>query len=458
MQGSDFMLQLLKNPKKIAEIKKKEELKKEKEQLKKEEFEFRAKFRRIMYEYGLYNEFNETYKLRIHEKTSYGFVGRLFLNPGLTFSGLQEKVGKLQESLSCIWIQKTKPFQEHADITIVLKPLDESTPFENPGIKPYELYMGLNFALNPIINNNHKHCMFMLSGATGAGKTRLLYCMLLCWIMSCYVNEVEIYLSDIAKNEFANFKYVKHVRVYASELKELYQMMLYLEKEFNRRKGIISKLREQGLATNISDYNRISKVKMSCCYVIIDEYSIVTIDKHDRQTDKEMKEHILCILNDLEKTGRTHGIFILTALQKATKQEMGDSIIKNMSSVRISYRANDFVSSEVLMGDGSAVGLMNRYAVYNIDGGEKDYLFTPLLEIEDITRLLKPYIDKSFRKIDLEAETKNYNEPKQGETKQQKQQKQNKKEKTSETQYIKDSLSKINKELIVIKEDGKRDY
>jgi hypothetical protein len=350
-----------------------------------------------MLELGLYNKFNRTYWLRIVEKTNYGFYAQLYLEDGLNFSDLKTKIGNIQESLCCIWIMRTKQFQNYADIKIVTQPLDEELPYENPKLKPWQIYLGLSFTLNPIVIDMNKYCMFLLSGATGAGKTTLKYQILLSWILSCQPNEIEIYLSDIAKNEYNNFQHIKHVKYYASEINELVIMMEKVEKEFERRKKLISTTREKGIATNIFEYNKVSKNKLSYIIVDIDELSTLLPDKSDSNDEKEIKQKALDILKALSKKGRGMGIFTFVATQKTTKDEM-PSIIKNMSAVRISLKSNDAVSSEVIMGDNSAVGLANRYAVYSLNGGsDKDYLFSPYLDTKMLNEMLEPYIDSKFK-------------------------------------------------------------
>lgn len=358
----------------------------------KEKREFKKKFNRLMFELGLYNKFNKTYWLRIVKKTNYGFYAQLYLADGLAFTDLQEKVYKLQQCLNCIWIMKVEQFQDYADVKIVTKPLDKNIPYENPNIKPWQMYLGLGLTLNPIVIDMNKHCMFLLSGATGAGKTTLMYQILLSWILSCKPNEIELYVSDIAKNEYLNFQNVKHVKYYASTLDELANIMDKIQEEFEKTKKIISIAREKGIATNIVEYNKKYKDKLSYRVVFIDELSILIPDKSDNVNDRDKKQKILDILKRFSKMGRNHGIFTFVATQKTTKDEM-PSVIKNMSAVRISLRANDAISSEVIMGDNSAVGLADRYAVYSLNGGsDKDYLFSPYLDTKMLNELLKPYI------------------------------------------------------------------
>jgi DNA segregation ATPase FtsK/SpoIIIE-like protein len=375
--------------------------------------QLRRLFERLMFELGLYNKFNQTYGLYIQAKTNYGYYAKLYLRPGLSFIKLQEYTHVINENLKCLWIMEVEQMQDHADVKIVTESMDPYKEYEDPHIKPYEMYMGIDFSQNVIKNDNNKNQMFMIGGAIGTGKTRFLSMVLLSWIIDCAVNEVEIYLSDIAKNEYVNFKYVKHVRYYAEDLTQLFKMMRYIEIKIEKRKRTISKAREEGWATNIQEYNKNSKAgKLSYCYIVIDEFSVLAPDKSDNDTEKVQKQYILDVLKRVSKIGRSLGIFCVTCLQKTTKDELGGlSIIKNMSAVRISFRANDRVSSEVLIGDDSAVGLKDRYAVYSLNGGDKkDYLYSPYISTEALNNILFRYEDHRKRPINIDYEIMS-NEP-----------------------------------------------
>jgi S-DNA-T family DNA segregation ATPase FtsK/SpoIIIE len=378
----------------------------------KEKLQLQEKFYRLMFELNLFNKFNRTYYLSSMEKTTYGYIARLYLEPGLSFAKLQESISVIQENLKCLWIMQYEQLAEYAAVKIVTLAMDKYLPYENPNIKPWEMYLGLDFSQNPIINNNDEHQMFLLAGAIGTGKTRFINMILLSWILGCSVNQVEIYLSDIAKNEYVNFQYIKHVRYYASDLERLYKMMQYLKIKVDKRIKTITKAREEGWATNITEYNKVSKSKLSYCYIVIDEFSVIAPDKSDNKEDAEMKQGILDVLKRISKIGRSLGIFCLICLQKTSKEEMGGlSILKNMSAVRISFRSNDRVSSEVIVGDSSAVGIADRYAIYSLNGGDrKDYLYSPYLSTEQLKELLKPHEDRNFRKVDIDTELSAYQE------------------------------------------------
>jgi hypothetical protein len=176
-------------------------------------------------------------------------------------------------------------------------------------------------------------------------------------------------------------------------------MMRKIKDIIEKRNKIITRCREKGVATNIEEYNKVSKDKLSYVYIVIDEYSVVAPDASDNKIEKEMKQEIIDIIKKTTKIGRSLGVFTVICLQKTSKTELGEaSIIKNMSAVRISFRANDRPSSEVIIGDNSAVGLADRYAVYSLNGGaNKDYLFSPNLTTDMLNEMLEPYIENKFK-------------------------------------------------------------
>jgi hypothetical protein len=382
---------------------------KEEIQLQKDKIDFTNKFRELMFEKGLYNNLGKTYKLYLKDKTDYGYDGEVGLNVGLSYDDLEAKKAYIQQYLQCMWIMKYETFDKNASLQIVNKPIDTSVKFVVPEVKAYQLYLGYDFKLNPIINeNNVEDCMFLLAGATGSGKTRYMYQVLLCWILNCSVNEVELYLCDIAKDEYSLFQWCKHVKTYCKTVEQLYWMLKYLMIKLEKRKRILSIAREEGLSSSILEYNETHKSKLSFCYAFIDEYSVIVPMSTDCKEKKQMKEEIIDMLSVFSKEGRNVGIFVFTALQKTSKEEMGKSVIKNMAGVRISFRANDYASSEVVMGDGSAVGIPKRYAVYSQNGGtDKNFMFSPYIDIPMVKKMLELHIDKNHKKIDCEKEVKN---------------------------------------------------
>jgi hypothetical protein len=157
---------------------------------------------------------------------------------------------------------------------------------------------------------------------------------------------------------------------------------------------------------NETDKNdlKINKIKMTYVYILIDEASVIMPNHADSKEVIAMKQEIIDTLCIFSKTCRSYGMFPIIATQKTVKDEI-PSIIKDMSAVRVSFRANGGKSSESILGDQSAVGLLDRYAIYSLDGGcTKDYTFSPKLTTTMLNNMLKPHIDKKFKKIDIDTE------------------------------------------------------
>jgi hypothetical protein len=391
-------------------IKKNQELAKEKAEFNKEKFEFEERFYRLMFELGFINKANDTFDLRIESKTEYGFYAQLYRNSGLSFGKLKEQLEIIEENLKCIWIMNYDKFKDYAKIQIITKPLDENILYENPKLEPWEMYLGISLSLQINKINVNRNNMFLIGGATNSGKTRFIYMIILSWVLNCKINEIELYISDICKDEYCNLKYLKMCKCYCSELEQLYKMIKYLKIKFEKRKAIISKYREDGRATNIEEYNKINKIKMSYVYIFIDEASILMPSTGEKKEVKAMKEEILDSLGIFSKTVRSYGLFPIVATQKTTNSEI-NPLIRDMAAVRIMFRANGGKSSESMLGDDSAVGLLDRYALYSLDGGcTKNYLFSPKLTTEYLNELLKPHIDKNFKKVDIDLALKESNQ------------------------------------------------
>lgn len=379
----------------------------EMEELKTTTMEFVSRFNLEMFELGLYNSFNKTYKITGIEKTPYGFNASISLVPGLNFIKLREKLSGLQQSLNCILILENKTNKNIGILKVILKDVDTSIPFTPQKLKPNEIFLGMSFTNEPIIIDCNKVCMFLIAGATGTGKTRYLYTILLSWLMSCSEKEIGLFLADLAKSEFCSFRDVKQVTAYAEELSELLLITEYLNKEMDRRKKVLSKYRYRGegqaSATNIEEYNAIEPdKKMKFQFIFIDEFSTLNPDATDTEEEKNMKERILAVIKRISKQGRSLGIFCILATQKTTKDEI-PPILKNMSAVRISFRANDAISSEVILGDNCAVGLDDRIGLYSLNGGaDKDYLFSASLDINDMNKIIRQHIDRGRKKESLE--------------------------------------------------------
>lgn len=392
---------LLKNlSKKISNcspVLKRNERKKLKE-IEKEKEKFLLAFNEEMFGFGLYNKFNLTYELDLAEVTDYGYKGTIKPVPGLGFDKLKAIQENLEVNLHSYIQFDYELSKKTSDIIFITKGFCFNKKFSCPHIKPNEIFLGYNYTTDNIKVDCNKHCMFLIAGATGAGKTRFLYCVLLAWITSCSEDEVHLYLSDVAKNEFNVFKNDKHVKGYAETIEELKEMCLEIQDKIEERKKLLDPYRAHTLATNINEYNKLineynktsnEKIeKLPYIYINLDEFSAIVEDKTDTEEIKSCKELIMDILKDIAKIGRSIGIFCIISTQKTTKEEI-PPILKNMSAVRISFRANDAISSQVILGDDKATKLRDRLGLYSLTGGnDQEYLISPLLDIEDITPLL----------------------------------------------------------------------
>ena len=116
---------------------------------------------------------------------------------GLNFSDLDRHKTTIQQNLNCLLIMDYQTNSDCAVAKIITKPIDTTVEYFNPCIKANEIFLGMSYSIEPIIYDCNKYCMFLLAGATGAGKTRLIYMILLSWILSKENRNIEIYISDM---------------------------------------------------------------------------------------------------------------------------------------------------------------------------------------------------------------------------------------------------------------------
>lgn len=369
----------------------------------KEQFELEEKFYRQMFEHGLLNKRADTYQINLTDKTDYGWKGYLKSEFGLSFNQIQNDrvIDSINENLECIFMINPTKMSGKAPIKIINKKCDPKIPYENPNVKPDEVFIGMNLEWQPIKIDANKHCHFLIAGATGSGKSRGLHMTIASWIMGCKPNEVELYLADLFSDEMAIFKWCKHVKYYANDIPQFYKMLKYLYTKLQKRIKVISPLIEDGICQNMPEYNQQTKNKMTYVYIVIDEFSIIMPSKGDSKEDRQIKEECLDILCKISKLARKMGMFLIIGLQKTVKDEI-PTIIKSSSGTRICYRTNDRITSEVLLESHEAYGLEPRYAIYQLNGNTSDMLFTPYIDIKNIKQLIQPHVDKNKSKINLD--------------------------------------------------------
>lgn len=223
---------------------------------------------------------------------------------------------------------------------------------------------------NKIIVDMNKFPHLLLGGDTGTGKSRILLLILTNLIKNC-INNVELYLLQIRKNDLGVFKNCRQVKVCSKTLEEVLEALKGIDKECKRREKLIDNTKGY---YNIEDYNK-GNDKLKYIYVVIEEFSFLNISRGDSKEEKKLKSECLKHIKMIVNVGRSSGVFLITALQKPTSDSIPTDI-KAQLCTRIALKIADDPASVVVLGNGNASKLGEREIIVRTLGEEKGYSYT----------------------------------------------------------------------------------
>jgi hypothetical protein len=114
---------------------------------------------------------------------------------------------------------------------------------------------------------------------------------------------------------------------------------------------------------SIKDYNKLNPDnKLPYIYVVIEEFSFLNVDKSDGPDDKKLKYESLDLIRGIAAAGRSAGVFLITSLQRPTKDSI-PTFIKTLITTRVSLRIKDNASAEVINGNNLPTKLGPREVV-----------------------------------------------------------------------------------------------
>lgn len=209
----------------------------------------------------------------------------------------------------------------------------------------------------PVILNQNKFPHLLIAGATGTGKSRLVFIIISNLIHNHSEREIGLYLTQVRKRDLKHFKRCKQTKFYATTMKETEVMFQRLCKLIERREDTI----EKAGCENIEEYNKITKQKMKYIYIFAEEFSFYMPDSADTAEEKELKEKVLSYLKDIILTGRAVGCFTTTSVQRTTVDNIPGTLKSQMS--RVTFRQMSDINSINAIETTDAVGLENQEAI-----------------------------------------------------------------------------------------------
>ena len=343
----------------------------------KEEILIRRKWKRITESVGIKNKLGKSIKLWKYDKTDYGYDLLVELPYGYTMDGFANSIDIFKEALGLESIEMNAKNNMCILECVESKIIDRYSPYPLP---PNKLYIakGLN---EPIIVDMNRFPHMLIGGDTGTGKSKLLSAILTNLVAT--TDLIDIYLLQMRKNDLEVFENCKQVISSTKDLKDIRDKLKSIDEECIRREQLIKPTLGY---YNISDYNKANK-PLKYVYVVIEEFSFLNRNGGDTKYEDELKKECLKYIKTVVNVGRSSGVFLITALQKPTKDSI-PSDIKSQLTTRLALKICDQPASIVTLGNGNATELGEREVIIRTLG--EQLATTMTIEHEDIMKYIKP--------------------------------------------------------------------
>jgi len=375
-------------------------------QIYKNTFYYKIKFAKQLREIcqkgtGFFNRQMETLKVRKFQLTESGFEAVIGIPYGLGFEDIEKQKALLETNLGAkeIILEKYNGGSVF-NLTAIIKPFQD-LKFEPKTVRPYEIYLGYSHNNHIIINMNSFPHM-LISGCTGTGKSRLLF-VILANLINRNRYTIEIYMSQIRKGDLAVFEDCYQVRQFSRNLQDTCNMLQRLNQICIQRDKQIDRYIKEGVY-NIEDWNkRFNQRRLKYIYIFTDEFAFFMPSKIDTPDEKKVKGKCLAYIKSIVLTGRSTGIFIITSLQRPTRDSI-PSDIKSQLNVRISFRQLDDASSIAILGNGNATQLEIREAI--VQTNQEEHIKVPFIDHCLIKKNIADSIGAHHVYSKIEPETK----------------------------------------------------
>lgn len=352
---------------------------------------FKRDWKRIMAFSGLYNAMKFTYSPNKIKVTNYGLETAIYIVPPLTFSMLDNIREMLQENFGCMILFNKSKFSPFINAKFIFNPQENSNFKVVKQLYPWEIYIGNNYAGEPIIIDVNKYVHVGEYGGTRSGKSVQQSVILTNLIANIPPEDVQLYLLQVAKSDLILFSRCLHTKAFAETLEQVLQVLEYLvEVEMPRRSNLIKPYRECAKASNYRDYNNLKHTeKIIMTYVCFDEMSSLFQDKDGEK--KKIKDKIVFYAEEIARYGGSLGLCLINSLQRPTRDNMSP-LIKSQCTTVISFRQNNSKSSEVAVDDPSlALGLEQREFVYRLASKDIEYGIVPWVKDIELEKIIKPF-------------------------------------------------------------------
>lgn len=349
----------------------------------------------IMANKGLYNSEKFTYSLGNIKVTYFGYICDVRIPDGLDFEKLNSSITTIEDNLGCTIVANKPKRSNVAHLELIYTtPHDKKfEPLNQEGTKlpPYQLFCGNRYDSEPVIADMVKWPHVLITGGTRSGKSKLTDVILTNLINTCSIDELELYLIQVAKSDLIIYEDSEFCKGFADNLDKTEFMLNYLvDNVMAVRDRKIRPLRKRADGDNYHDYNKINEDKISTTYVVFDEMSSLFQTQGCSPTEKSQKIRIIQKIRSIAQYGAALGVFLIMSLQRPTKDNL-DPFLKSQSSFIISFRQNNERSSDVALDDPKmALALEQREFIYHTN--KYSYGLVPLITAKKV----KKEIEYSF--------------------------------------------------------------
>lgn len=250
---------------------------------------------------------------------------------------------------------------------------EEFLPFINEMVLPIMCGKDLNGQVLAYDMDEMPH--LLITGETGSGKSSTIRSIISTLIQYKTSDELRFLLGDLKRAEFGVYRNVEHVDQVCITEKTLLPALMKIKAEMDRRGDILDQYDEINHVKHLP-------TKLPYIIVIIDEVALLKKNKA-----------IMNIIEEISSIGRSLGVQLILSMQRADHKLM-DGALKNNLTVRISGRQSNDNNSRI-------AGVPNAHEIDITEKGrmiivlDKPVQFkAPLLELKEVTEILKPYKKK----------------------------------------------------------------
>lgn len=332
---------------------------------------------------GIINKNNDTFTLEDYKKTSYGFSAITKAPLGCDWMSLRSVENALETAFKGTVEIKKEKYSDDINVEIITrKPEFEFKPVKLTcdewlgGFKADGTPFSISFFENPHI---------LYAGKTGSGKT---FAMLISFtnMLYNYKNDFEVYITQLVNAETKIFSKCKPCKLTASTLEEALAILEKISNIADKREEEISKHGYISVRHFNADH---PTKKFKRIILLMDEFSFFKVEDGDSEEEKKLKFKCEAYLKRIAKAGRAMNISIISALQKATVENINSSIRSQMCV--ISLRQFSSQDSKVAIGTTDAARLEDYEAIAK-GSGIYEKVFIPIIKAEQPQLELSKYV------------------------------------------------------------------